>query len=118
MHGAWEFNIVISNGMVLLAGVVSIALIGRSPTLGGQVAAVALTAISLLTKEVGLVIAWVFLIAHLLRMGGGGVVAWVEWVAGVAAAGWVVSGGGGVAWWVAAVAAWVGGWVVEWLVGG
>ena len=70
MHGAWEFNIVISNGMVLLAGVVSIALIGRSPTLGGQVAAVALTAISLLTKEVGLVIAWVFLIAHLLRMPG------------------------------------------------
>jgi hypothetical protein len=70
MQGAWEFNIFFSNGIALLAGILSIALIGNAPTFWGQIAAILLTVVCLLTKEVGLVVAWVFVVAHLLRMPG------------------------------------------------
>ena len=69
-QATWEFNIIISNGVVLAAGVIAIGLIGRSATLAGQVCAILLTALCLLTKEVGLVVAGVFVLAHLLRMPG------------------------------------------------
>src|SRR5262245_60117573 len=70
MQGALEFNIVFSNGIALLVGILAIALIANTPTFWGQVAAILLTVVCLLTKEVGLVVAWVFVIAHLLRMPG------------------------------------------------
>jgi len=72
-HGTqatWEFNIIISNGVVLAAGIIAIGLISRPATLVGQVCAVLLTALCLLTKEVGLVVAGVFVLAHLLQMPG------------------------------------------------
>ena len=70
MQASWETNIIISNGVVLLAGIVSIAIIRGSGALWTQICAVLLTAICLLTKEVGLVVAGVFVLAHLLRMPG------------------------------------------------
>jgi hypothetical protein len=69
-QATWEFNIVISNGVVLAVGIISIGLIKRPATLVGQVCAVLLTALCLLTKEVGLVVAVVFVLANLLQMPG------------------------------------------------
>jgi hypothetical protein len=69
-QATWEFNIIISNGVVLAAGIIAIGLISRPATLVGQICAVLLTAICLLTKEVGLVVAGVFVFAHLLQMPG------------------------------------------------
>src|SRR4029079_17570037 len=69
-QATWEFNIIFSNGIVLLAGIIAIALIGRPPTITGQVCAVLLTALCLLTKEVGLVVAGVFVLAHLMQLPG------------------------------------------------
>jgi hypothetical protein len=69
-QAAWGLNIVISNGVVLAVGIISIGLIGRPATLAGQLCAVLLTAVCLLTKEVGLVVAGIFVAACLLQMPG------------------------------------------------
>jgi hypothetical protein len=70
MQGSWEFATAISNGVVLAAATVSIGLIGRSGAILQQVLIVVLTALCLLTKELGLVIAGIFVLAHLLGMPG------------------------------------------------
>lgn len=70
MQASWEYNIIISNGVVVLAGIVSIPIIRGSGALWTQICAVLLAAICLLTKEVGLVVAGVFVLAHLLQMPG------------------------------------------------
>jgi hypothetical protein len=69
-QATWEFNIVFSNGVVLAAGIIAIGLIGRAATIASQVCIVLLTALCLLTKEVGLVVAGVFVLAYLLQMPG------------------------------------------------
>ena len=70
MQGSWEFATAISNGVVLAAATVSIGLIGRSGAILQQFLIVAMTALCLLTKELGLVIASTFVLAHLLGMPG------------------------------------------------
>ena len=70
MQASWEFATAISNGVILAAATVSIGLIGRSGGILQQVLIVILTALCLLTKELGLVIAGTFVLAHLLGMPG------------------------------------------------
>ncbi len=69
-QGSLEFNIVLSNGITLLAGLISIAILSSPPTVWGQIVAIFLAAVCLLTKEVGLVVAWVFIVAGLLGFPG------------------------------------------------
>ena len=66
----WEGATTISNGLMLFVGVIAIGLIGRPASAAGQLAAFVLTAICLLTKELGLVVAGVFVLASLLGMPG------------------------------------------------
>ena len=70
MQGSWEFATVINAGVVLAAATVSIGLIGRWGGILQQIGIVLLTALCLLTKELGLVIAGTFVLAHLLGMPG------------------------------------------------
>jgi hypothetical protein len=70
MQGSWEFATAINAGVVLAAGTVSIGLIGRSGGIFQQVGIILLTGLCLLTKELGLVIAGTFVLAHLLGMPG------------------------------------------------
>jgi hypothetical protein len=66
----WEGATIISNGLVLMVAILSIDLTRRPASAGRQAAAVLLTLLCLLTKELGLVVATVFLTAHMLRMPG------------------------------------------------
>jgi hypothetical protein len=70
MQGSFEFATAINAGVVLAAATVSIGLIGGSASIWKQVLIVCLTVLSLLTKELGLVIAGTFVLAYLLGMPG------------------------------------------------
>ena len=67
-QGSFEFATAINSGVILAAATVSIGLIGGSASLWKQLLIVCLTVLSLLTKELGLVIAGTFVLAYLLGM--------------------------------------------------
>jgi hypothetical protein len=72
-HGTqaiWEFGTTFTYGLMVFVGIITIGLVGRSATRSGQVCAVFLTAFCLLAKELGLVVAGVFVLAYVLRMPG------------------------------------------------